>query len=425
MRLRRFLPLLCIPLVIAACVASMDRPIPPSPVPQPSVTPPKPPAIPARPSPAAPRPTADRLAQPAQKAGISNSIDDLDMGSLEAAIERSLRYYEKLRDPSIRCGNRDIPVPELKESLAAFREIIRSSAPPDIKLNKIRDSFDFISSSGQNGNGAVLFTGYYVPVLEGSPVRTNRFQYPVYRKPDDLVALNSGKFNGNGRGEQQIGRMERGELIPYYSRDEIDRKGVLEGRRLELFWVDDLIALYSLHVQGSGKIRMPDGRLIVVSYAQSNGRPFRSISKALIEKGKMTDQEVSYPNVQNYLKEHPEELRDLFSYNERYIFFRRSDGGPMGSLQFPVTSGRTIATDPDFFPKGALALIETRKPLFDADGRIRQWIPLSRFVLNQDTGAAIKGPARVDIFCGDGPDAEKMAGSFRERGELYLLLRKK
>jgi membrane-bound lytic murein transglycosylase A len=264
-----------------------------------------------------------------------------------------------------------------------------------------------------------------VPVLEGSPVRTARYRYPLYRKPEDLIVVNPGKFNSKYKGEQLIGRMERNELVPYYTRAEIDRKGALGGRNLEFVWVDDAIALYSLHVQGSGKIRMPDGRTIVVSYAQSNGRPFRSLSRALTEAGKITPGDVSYPRVQKYLRENPDELMDLFSYNDRYIFFRQVEMHPLGSLGVPVTSGRTIATDPDVFPKGALALIKTRKPVFDADGQIIRWIPFSRFVLNQDVGAAIKGPGRADLFCGEGPDAERLAGSFSERGEIHILIRKK
>jgi membrane-bound lytic murein transglycosylase A len=188
--------------------------------------------------------------------------------------------------------------------------------------------------------------------------------------------------------------------------------------------VDDPVALYSLHIQGSGKIRLPDGQIIVVSYAQSNGRPFRSLSKTLIEKEKITAQEVSYAHIQNYLRENPGEVEDLFSYNDRYVFFRRVERDPLGALQLPVTSGRTIATDLDVFPRGALALIRTQKPLFDGGGQIRQWVPISRFVLNQDAGAAIKGPGRVDIFCGDGPNAERLAGSLKEKGDIYILIRK-
>ena len=411
MKTWRLLTLICILLLIAACAALLERPAPPPPDVQPPVT--------------VPRPMPDRETPSRPEADMTARIDDLDLSSLETAIERSLRYYDKTKNPSFYFGNREIPVSELKASLAAFREIIRSADPEEIKMKRIRETFEFIPSSGQNGRGTVIFTGYYVPVLEGSPVRTGRYRYPLYRKPDDLIVVNLEKFNSKYKGEQLLGRMERGELVPYYTRDEIDRNGVLGGRDLEFVWVDDPIALYSLHVQGSGKIRMPDGRMIVVSYAQSNGRPFRSLSRALTKKGKINAREISYPRIQQYLRENPEKLMDLFSYNDRYIFFRQVEMHPLGSLGVPVTSGRTIATDPDVFPKGALAFIKTRKPVFDAGGQISRWVSFSRFVLNQDAGTAIKGPGRVDIFCGDGPDAERLAGSFKEKGEIYILIRKK
>jgi membrane-bound lytic murein transglycosylase A len=409
MKLWRLLILICILLLIVACAALLDRPAPPPPLPdvQPPVT------VPKREVP--PRPVVD----PGMR------IDDLDLSSLETAIERSLRYYDKTKNSSFWFGNREIPVSELKASLAAFREIIRSADPDEVKMKRLQDAFEFIPSPGQDGRGTVVFTGYYVPVLEGSPVRTDRYRYPLYKRPDDLIVVNPGKLNNKYKGEPLIGRMERDELIPYYTRDEIDRKGVLAGRDLEFVWVDDPIALYSLHVQGSGKIRMPDGRTIMVSYAQSNGRPFRSLSRALVEKGKITPGDVSYPRIQQYLRENPEELMDLFSYNDRYIFFRQVEKNALGSLGVPVTSGRTIATDPDVFPKGALAFIKTRKPVFDTGGQVSRWIPFSRFVLNQDMGSAIKGPGRADLFCGEGPDAERLAGSFSEKGEIYILIRKK
>lgn len=406
----RLLALICIPLLAVSCTAWMEK------------TAPRPAA--KRPQAVFPAPPAERPF-PAPQAGPADGIDDLDLSSLETALDRSLQYYEKVKESSFRYGNRDIQVTELRASLLAFREILRGDDSVEMKMNRIEATFELVPATGRDEPAPVIFTGYYIPTLNGSWSKTGRFRYPLYRKPDDLIVVHLGKFDGKYRREQVIGRLERDELVPYYTRDEIDRKGALDSRRLELLWVDDPIALYSLHVQGSGKIRMPDGRIIVVSYAQSNGRPFRSISNALIEREKMTAPEVSYPRVQQYLRDNPHELGDLFSYNDRYIFFRRVERDPLGSLQVPVTSGRTIATDPDVFPKGALALIKTRKPLFDDDGQIRQWVPFSRFVLNQDAGAAIKGPGRVDIFCGDGPNAEQLAGSFKEQGEIYILLRKK
>ena len=406
----RLLALICIPLLAVSCTAWMEKTAPRPATKRPQAVVPAPPVE---------RPFPTLQADPAA------GIDDLDLSSLETALDRSLQYYEKIKESSFRYGNRDIQVAELRASLLAFREILRGEDSVEMKMNRIEATFELVPATGRDEPSRVIFTGYYIPTLNGSWIKTGRFRHPLYRKPDDLIVVNLGKFDSKYRREQLIGRMARDELIPYYTRDEIDRKGALDGRRLELLWVDDPIALYSLHVQGSGKIRMPDGRIIVVSYAQSNGRPFRSMSNALIEREKMTAPEVSYPRVQQYLRDNPDELSDLFSYNDRYIFFRRVERDPLGSLQVPVTSGRTIATDPDVFPKGALALIKTRKPLFDDDGQIRQWVPFSRFVLNQDAGAAIKGPGRVDIFCGDGPNAEQLAGSFKEQGEIYILLRKK
>lgn len=406
----RFFLSVWIVLLLAACTAWLEAPGHPPGAATPSAT--------------APLPTPARPALPVQEAGSPAGVDDLDLPSLETAIDRSLQYYERVKDPSFHFGDRVISIAELKASLLSFRSIIRGADPIETKMNKIMDGFDFIPYPGQHDKGTVIFTGYYVPFLEGSPVRTSRYRYPLYRKPDDLIVANLQKFNSKFKSEQLSGRLVGGELIPYYSRDEIDRKGMLSGRQLELLWVDDPVALFSLHVQGSGKIRMPDGKMIVVSYAQSNGRAFRPLSKALIENGKMTGQDMSYQRIQNYLKAHPDELQDLFSYNDRYVFFRQVERDPLGSLQIPVTSGRTIATDPDVFPRGALALIKTQKPLFDPKGQIRQWVPFSRFVLNQDAGAAIKGPGRVDVFCGDGPDAEQMAGSLKEKGDIYILIRK-
>jgi membrane-bound lytic murein transglycosylase A len=396
--------LLFMVMLVAACTAWMDLPEE-KPIPS--------------------RVIADRPELPLETLDVSGGVDDLDLSSLRAAIAKSLQYYDKLSVASLRFGNREIPVRELKASLKDFLEIVNSSEPQEIKIKTIREHFEFLPPAGRDIPEGVIFTGYYVPLLEGSWVRTERFHYPLYRKPDDLIVINLAKFNGKYKNEQLIGRLEHGEVVPYYTRDEIDRHGALDGRRLELLWVDDPVKLFSLHVQGSGKIRLPDGRVIVVSFAQSNGRPFRSISKALVEQGKIGAQDVSYPRIQQYLRENPSELSDLFGYNDRYIFFRQVEREPVGALGVPVTSGRTIATDRDVFPQGALSLIKTRKPLFDANGQIRQWVPFFRFVLNQDAGAAIKGAGRVDIFCGDDANAERLAGSFKEKGDIYILLSRK
>ena len=347
---------------------------------------------------------------------IPSLTDDLDVASLSLAIDRSLQYFSRFNDADVYyVGARQSTVAEMVETLKAFRDIVSVTESDQAKQKKIRDTFDFYRSRGDDINGQVIFTGYYEPILSGSLSKTTQYRYPLYRAPDETVALNAGK---------SVGRMVKGEVLPHYKRAEIDSDKSLAGRNLEIVWVDDFVALFFLQIQGSGKVRLSDGNLIQVGYAQSNGYPYRSISNYMVDKGMLSKNDTSLPAIKKYLREHPDEMERVFNYNERYVFFRLLDKGPIGSLGIAVTGGRTIASDPGVFPKGALAFIRTRKPLIDK-GEVAKWITFSRFVLNQDTGAAIIGAGRIDIFCGGGAEAEGMAGRLKEGGELIFLLKKK
>ncbi|MBU2027259.1 MAG: MltA domain-containing protein, partial [Proteobacteria bacterium] len=280
-------------------------------------------------------------------------------------------------------------------------------------------------STGSDGENTVLFTGYFESIMKGSRKRTERFKYPVYRAPADAIKVNLGRFGEKYKNEQLIGRVKNGELIPYYTRGEIEEHGSLAGRDLELAWVDDRVDLFFLHTQGSGKIELTDGKLLQIGYALKNGRPFQSVSPYLLKMGKITPQENSYKEIKKYLKEHPEELSEILVHNESFIFFRIVKEGPVGAIEEILTPGRSIATDPDVFPKGALAFIRARKPILDKEGNVESWIPFSRFVVSQDVGGLIKGAGRVDLFCGSGGEAEMLAGSLKEKGELYFLVKKR
>jgi membrane-bound lytic murein transglycosylase A len=161
-----------------------------------------------------------------------------------------------------------------------------------------------------------------------------------------------------------------------------------------------------------------------INYAQSNGRAFRGASSCLLENGKITSSQTSHRNVKKYLQEHPEEVDDILHKNDSYIFFRTVEVGPVGALDVPLTGGRTIAADPAIFPKGGLVFIQARKPVLDEAGNLKSWKAFSRFVLVQDTGGMIKGPGRIDLFCGSGVEAERIAGSIKEKGTLYFLVKK-
>lgn len=352
-------------------------------------------------------------------------IDDLDRESLMAASEKSLRYYDGIKGTTTYpFGERRVTVNELKESLRAFREIMISPEPEIIKWRKILDTFDVYKAAGLDNNGTVLFTGYFEPIMDGSLERTKEYRNPIYRTPDDTVVVNLGKFNKKYNNDRIVGRLKYGEIIPHFTRADIEEAGFLRGKNLELLWVKDPIDLFFLHIQGSGKVRLPDGRFMQVSFAQSNGRPYRSIGKYLLDKGKLSSAEMTHQTLKKYLREHPEELSDILNHNESYVFFRIVENGPVGAIGLTLTAGRSIATDLDLFPRGALAIIRLRKPVFDEKGTIKTWESFSRFVLNHDTGGVIKGTGRADLYCGSGDDAELVAGSLKENGELYFLVKK-
>jgi len=339
--------------------------------------------------------------------------DDLEPASLETAIDRSIRFYEgRGRNNVYQIEDRQIDAQQFKETLLAFRALLGDAKDPETLGKRMAEAFDVYQVTGTDDESRVLFTGYYEPLLEGSLQKTEKYKYPLYRVPPDLV-----------RKGTRIGRMQNDKFVPYYSRREIDVDGVLRGKNLELLWVSDPVDLFSLHIQGSGKIKLENGDLLTVGFANTNGRPFRSITKFLLDKGTIQHHEVMYRH--DFLRgKRDEEIYEALSHNERYTFFRFLEKDPVGSLGETVTPDRTIATDPEYFPEGALAFIRLRKPVFNTDGHVKERVEFSRFVLSQDKGAAIKGPGRVDLFCGFGEKAEKTAGTLKERGELYLLLKK-
>lgn len=346
--------------------------------------------------------------------------DDLDIASLVLAIDRSLAYYNGAgRNQMFRIGDRLVGANQMKETLIAFRGLLQSNKSVEQKKKQIAEDFLVLRAVGANGDGSIVFTGYYEPLLEGSLTQTNRYKYPLYKSPPDIVME---KVSAH---ETKIGRNENGRIVPYYTRREIDIDGVLKGKELELIWVSDPVELSSLHIQGSGKIKLEDGKILTVSYAQNNGWPFRSVTLNMLDQNKIDRNDSSYCGFKTWLKSKSEkEIFEILSYNERYIFFRFVDREPVGSLGQSVTPDRSIATDPDYFPQGALSFIRLRKPILDEDYKVVKRVDFSRFVLNQDKGSAIKGPGRVDLFCGFGSKAQATAGSLKENGEMYFLILK-
>ncbi len=340
--------------------------------------------------------------------------DDSDRDSMLRALEQSRAQLDRLPPGrTYALPNRTVTVAELRRTLDLFRAAVASAPPPIDWTALIAGRFQVLRAAPA---GALLFTGYYEPELRASRERSERFRYPLYQLPSDLVDIDLGKFCSACAGTIAAGRVKDGKFRPYYTRAEIER-GALAGREQELAWLDDPIDAFFLHVQGSGLLRFDDGTFMRVSYAGSNGRPYRSIGKILVERGAIPLEDVSLQSLEDYLRAHPQERDSLLDQNERYIFFRPVPVGPIGSMGVPLTPGRSIAVDPKAYPLGALSFIRAERP-----GVSGAQLPLARFVFPQDTGAAITGPARVDVFWGSGKAAERIAGPMRSSGELYLLL---
>lgn len=351
--------------------------------------------------------------------------DDLDVDSLRAAIRHSLTYLAKLpRERIVGEQPRHLTAGEILDSLWAFDGLLDQRSCAECFTTEIARHFELLPSSADAQFAEVLFTGYYQPVIDGNLERTDEYRYPLYGKPADLMTVEQVALSPTKSVEKVVGRVDDEQFLPYYTRREIDEMGTLSGRGLEIAWVKDPVDVFFLHIQGSGVIRLPDGRQLSVGYAAQNGRPYRSIGRLLIDNGKVAKEEMSMQRLRRYLAKNPSERSEIFAYNESYVFFRVIQDEPLGSLEVPVTAGRTIATDSRLFPKGALVLIRTQIPVVDRSGQLAGWRPITRFVLNQDTGGAIRGYQRADIYFGTGDGAGEQAGYMNRSGKMFFVVLK-
>ena len=351
--------------------------------------------------------------------------DDMNFDALTAAITQSLAYLRTKSPQTLFLFNEDAyPVTHMIRSLEQFSDFIQTR-PESATLNRfICENYLVYKAAGRRDPGRILVTGYYEPFLKGSYHKNGRFQYPLYARPDDLVSVDLSCFSERLKGETIWGRFDGKTLVPYHDRRAINSGGALAGKADVLAWVDDCIDLFFLHIQGSGKLYMDAGPPINVHYNSPNGRPYRSIGKLLIDEGAIPRKKMSMQAIKQYLRANPLKVADILNANPSYVFFNTESKGPIGSIGVQLTPGRSIATDRHLFPKGALAFIQTQKPLVDGNGSIDAWTAFSRFVLNQDTGGAIQGAGRADVFWGNGPYAELAAGHMQHPGRLYFLVLK-
>lgn len=267
--------------------------------------------------------------------------------------------------------------------------------------------------------GQGTLTGYFEPELRGSATRDARFATPLHARPPDLVEVDLGTFLPDLRGRRTAGLVRDGRLLPYHDRAAI-AGGALAGRGLELLWVDDPADAFFLQIQGSGRVRMADGRVLRVGYAGQNGHPYHAIGRTLIERGALTRETVSMQSIRAWMAEAgPAEAAALMARNPSYVFFRLlpdlpPEAGPIGTLGAPLSPMRSLAVDRAETALGLPVWVSGRDPLEGA--------PLRRLAVAADTGGAIRGPARADLFTGWGAEAAERAGRMREEAELFVLV---
>lgn len=347
-----------------------------------------------------------KITDPAQIPDFTAAATDLR--DLRESIANSLSYLSK---PSSRgfFPSGDITHARTVESLEAFLEMLESGLQGAQLNQAIRENFDVYISIGCDDHGTVLFTGYYTPIFDGSMERSAEFKYPLYQQPDDLVKGPNGEILGR--------RTSDGQVIPYPQRAVIEGAKMLRGK--ELIWLSDAFEAYIAHVQGSAKARLPDGELATVGYAANNGHEYHSVGEAMVKDRIIRSDQLSLSAMIEYFKANPDMVDTYVRQNPRFVFFRNEDGEPRGSLNEEVTPMRTIATDKSIFPRAALGFISTTLPQLVAGQPAIQ--SYTGFVLDQDTGGAIRAPGRCDVYMGVGDMAGQLAGQTYQEGQLYYL----
>ncbi len=331
-----------------------------------------------------------------------------DQRGLQRAIRFSIEY---LRRPS---SQRYFPYGDISHaralaSLQTFLTVLSEARSGDELDRVIRERFDVYQSVGCDEQGTVFYTGYYTPIFEGRRQREGAFQYPLYSYPPDLEKDSEGMILGR--------RSPDGRLTPYFTRREIEQGGLLRGR--EVAWLKDPFEAYVVSVQGSAKLRQADGSLYELGYAGNNGHNYTPVSEKMIADGVIARDQLSLQTLMRYFREHPQDIQKYTWQNDRFIFFKESRGGPFGSINVPVTTYRTIATDKAVFPRAGLAFLDTTLPEIH-NGSV-QSRPYAGFACDQDTGGAIRAAGRCDVYFGIGGGAEALAGRTGAEGMLYYI----
>lgn len=293
-----------------------------------------------------------------------------------------------------------------------------SKPKADTVLAYFKQYFLPYKATNIDGTDSGTITGYYEPLLKGSRTKSAKYPNPLYATPNDLITVELDSIYPELKYKRIRGRLIGNKLVPYYSRADIEADASPIKSR-EFLYIDDIIDVFFLHIQGSGLVQLENGEQVHVGYADQNGQMYNSIGRLLIERGELTLPNASMQGIKNWAKNNPTKLRELLNNNPSYVFFRELPvglPGPIGALGLPILAERAVAIDPKFIPLGAPLFLSTTEP--------NSAKPLKGLMMAQDTGGAIKGGVRADFFWGSGPEAGVKAGAMKQIGKIWVLLPK-
>ncbi len=354
------------------------------------------------------------------EAELPQLTPDGSLADFRLALQRQLEACREYEQGTVtRCGD-PTPPPEAKcnrPTLENLAQLAKQVSTWSEFYSKSKTDFMWYRSTGKEGSGEGLFTGYNNPSFEGSLVPTSKYKFPVYAKPDDLVKTTDPSGQTIWRR-----RMPDGTLGSYFSRKEIDVDKALSGKGLEIAYLDDLVSVLRLHIEGTGNLRVKQKngsfRETTLNFAAKNGLVGSSVFTYLKQKG-VDKKYLSFDGLRQYFKDFPDEVWPTLTVSKSYVFFRLTDEPPCGTAAVHLTPGHSIAVDPKSLPLGAVVLFDTQRPVENSKGPI-QYVRFTRFAVAQDTGGAILGPARVDVYWGSDEYAEFAASNMKTNGKLYL-----
>lgn len=353
--------------------------------------------------------------------------DDLGRADLVQKLNQHAAFLASLQTPAVlQFGERRFSARDYAAAVEAFLSRTAALSDDGAFFRALEESFDFWEVYGGRRWGEIVLTSYFEPEIPGRVQKTADFDTPLLRRPADLVQVLTSQFDerlaeaGTLRGRLQRDDRGRQSLVPYPAREAI-QQGALRGQKLEIAWTRPVDAFF-MQVQGSGTVVLPDGRRLRLGYSDQNGQLYQSIGKFLTDAIPL--EKMSLYAIETHLAGLPRaQVQAVLNKNPSFVFFEHIDGDPKTSLGNTVFAGRTLATDPRFFPKGALAFAEFKKPVFEGADSLEpgRWQDTARFVFDQDTGGAIKGTARADLFWGAGSEAKRHAGFMKDPARLYYL----